>query len=82
VCAFDHNLYWNASGKPALFGKKSLAEWQAIGQDKNSLIADPLFVAPERGDFRLCPRTPAAQIGFEPWDFSAVCPRPRGVAPK
>jgi hypothetical protein len=82
VCAFDHNLYWNASGKPVLFGKKGLAEWQAAGQDKNSLIADPLFVDPWRGDFRLRPRSPAAKLGFEPWDFSAVGPRPTSVAPK
>jgi hypothetical protein len=82
VCAFDHNLYWNASGKPPLFGKKSRAEWQAAGQDKNSLIADPLFVDPEKGDFRLRPNSPAAQIGFESWDSSAVGPRHAPVAPK
>jgi hypothetical protein len=82
VCAFDHNLYWNASGKPVVFGKKSLAEWQAVGQDKNSLVADPLFVDAEKGDFRLRPGSPAAQVGFEPWDLSAVGPRPASVAPK
>jgi hypothetical protein len=59
VCAFDHNLYWNASGKPAAFGKRSLAEWQALRQDKNSLVADPLFVDPEQGDFRLRRGSPA-----------------------
>jgi Right handed beta helix region len=80
VCAFDQNLYWNASGKPALFGKMSFVEWQAVGQDKNSLIADPLFVDPQKGDFRLRPGSPAAQIGFEPWDFSAVGPRTASMA--
>src|SRR5579872_5078527 len=29
VCAFDENLYWNASGRPILFGNRSFAEWQA-----------------------------------------------------
>jgi len=82
VCAFDHNVYWNASGKPVLFGTKSIAEWQATGQDKNSLIADPLFVDPEHGDFTLRPGSPAAQIGFEPWDMSAVGPRPPSATPK
>jgi hypothetical protein len=80
VCAFDRNLYWHASGKPILFGKRSLAEWQALGQDKNSLIADPLFVDPEHGDFTLRPGSPAAQIGFEPWHLSAVGPRPVSTA--
>jgi hypothetical protein len=80
VCAFDSNLYWNASGKPVLFGAKDLAQWQAIGQDQNSLIADPMFVAPEKGDFRLRAGSPAAKIGFEAWDFSAVGPRSRSAA--
>jgi hypothetical protein len=75
VCTFDDNLYWNTSGKPVLFGKKSLAEWQALGHDKNSLIADPLFMDPEKGDFRLRPGSPATRIGFEQWDLSRVGPR-------
>jgi hypothetical protein len=82
VCAFDHNLYWNASGKPALFGKDGLAAWRALGQDRGSLIADPLFVDAEGGDFRLRSGTPAARIGFEPWGLSAVGPRPGPVASK
>jgi hypothetical protein len=82
VCAFDRNLYWTASGKPVLFGNRSFSEWQAAGQDKDSLIADPLFVNPEKGDFRLHPSSPAAQIGFEPWDMSVVGPRPPSATPK
>jgi len=45
-----------------------------LGQDKDSLIADPLFVDPEHGDFRLRHGSPAAKIGFESWDMSAVGP--------
>ncbi len=76
ICAFDHNLYWNASGKPVLLANKSFAEWQAAGQDKDSLVANPLFVDPTHGDFTLRPGSPAAQIGFESWDLSTVGPRP------
>jgi hypothetical protein len=76
VCAFDRNLYWNASGKPVLFGTMSFAEWRATGQDKDSRVADPMFMAPGVGDFRLGPGSPAAEVGFEPWDFSKVGPRP------
>jgi hypothetical protein len=76
VCAFGRNLYWNASGAPVLFGNKALAEWQAGGQDTNSIVADPLFVDPAHGDFRLRPGSPARQIGFEPWDLANVGPRP------
>jgi hypothetical protein len=76
VCAFDRNLYWNASGQAVLFGPKTFTEWQATGQDEHSRIADPLFAAPEKRDFRLRPDSPAAQVGFEPWDLSKVGPRP------
>jgi hypothetical protein len=82
VCAFDQNLYWNASGRPVLFGTKNFSEWQALGQDKNGLIADPLFVDPAHGNFALRPGSPARQIGFESWDISAVGPRPASTAPR
>lgn len=74
ICVFDHNLYWHASGKPLLFADRSFSQWQAMGQDKDSLIADPLFADPTHGDFTLRPGSPASQIGFESWDLSAVGP--------
>lgn len=67
---FDYNLYWNAAGKTIEFAGMTFAQWQAKGQDAHSLIADPLFVDPARGDFRLKPGSPAARIGFEPIDLS------------
>jgi hypothetical protein len=73
---FDRNLYWNAVGKPVTFQGRSFADWQAAGQDVHGMVADPLFVDPEHGDFRLRSGSPAVQIGFEPWDFTAVGPRP------
>jgi hypothetical protein len=75
VCAFDENLYWNTSGQAVGFGKLSFAEWQALGHDHKSLVADPLFAGPEKGDYTLRPGSPAAKIGFQPWDFAAVGPR-------
>ncbi len=79
---YDRNLYWNTSGAPLTFSGKSLEEWQAAGQDVHSLVADPLFVDPEHGDFRLRPGSPAGQIGFEPWDLSGVGPRPSAAVPR
>jgi Right handed beta helix region len=82
VCAFDDNIYWNAAGKPVLFAKQNFADWQALGHDKGGRISDPLFVDPEKGDFRLRPGSPATRIGFEPWEFSAIGPRARPAARK
>jgi hypothetical protein len=80
TCACDHNLYWSEGGEQLIFGDKRFAEWQAAGQDHQSLVADPMFADPEHGDFRLRPGSPAAQIGFEPWALSAVGPRPLSAA--
>ncbi len=80
--AFERNLYWNASGAPLTFYGKTLAEWQATGQDTKSIIADPLFVDPDHADFRLRPESPTSQIGFNPWSFAAAGPRPEARIPK
>jgi parallel beta-helix repeat protein len=69
---FDYNLYWQAGEQPIQFGKDSMTEWQARGQDVHSLVADPLFTDPNRGDFTLKPASPATQIGFQPIDMSQM----------
>lgn len=74
---FDRNLYWREGGGPIRFGNLSWEEWRAKGMDKNSLIADPQFVAPEKYDFRLKPTSPALKLGFKPFDLSKVGPRKR-----
>jgi hypothetical protein len=66
----DHNLYWNASGNPVLFNGKTLEQWQATGKDEGSIVANPEFVNPSAGDFRLKPGSPAAKIGFVPFDYT------------
>jgi parallel beta-helix repeat protein len=72
---FDYNLYWDASGAPVTFDGKSLAEWQATGQDAHSVIADPKFRDPAAADFTLAPDSPALALGFRPFDLSEVGPR-------
>ncbi len=49
--------------------KYSLAEWQALGFDQNSVFADPLFVDRERGDYRVRPESPALKLGFQNFDM-------------
>ncbi|MDZ7957610.1 MAG: right-handed parallel beta-helix repeat-containing protein [Aulosira sp. DedQUE10] len=65
----DRNLYWYTGKGNVRFGKLSWQEWQKTGMDKNSLIANPLFVAPNHDDFRLKPNSPAFKLGFKQTDY-------------
>ncbi len=67
----DYNTYWNA-GKPFNFAGMTLAEWRAKGQDTHSVIADPRFVAPEKGNFSLRPGSPALDLGFKPIETKGI----------
>lgn len=72
---FDRNLYWQASADAPLFYGMSWQDWQALGHDRQSRIADPLFANPEDGDFTLRDDSPAWAFGFQPLDAAQVGPR-------
>lgn len=42
----------------------SFAEWQEQGFDLNSVVANPLFIDPAKGDYRVQPNSPALRLGF------------------
>ena len=71
----DYNLYFDAAGGPVKFGKRTFSEWRAKKLDRRSIIADPLFMNPDRGDFRLKAESPAFKLRFRPVDLSGVGPR-------
>jgi parallel beta-helix repeat protein len=70
--SFDSNLYFRTDNQPIQFADWSLQDWQKRGQDVYSIVADPLFVDPENGQFQLKPDSPAAKIGFQPIDLSGI----------
>jgi hypothetical protein len=53
------------TGGPVQGRKYTLEEWRELGFDRHSVFADPLFVAPEHGDYRVRPSSPALKLGFE-----------------
>ena len=80
LAEMDHNLFFNdlgaffASITPRGGSRRhyTLEEWRELGYDRHSVYADPEFVQPKQGDFRLKAGSPALQIGFEDIDLSLV----------
>jgi len=66
----DKNCYWDTRGEDIKPAGMTFEKWQELGHDKNSIIADPLFVDPEKYDFHLKPDSPALKIGFKPFDYA------------
>jgi parallel beta-helix repeat protein len=68
----NHNLYWNTSNLDLTQTQKTITpegnfrQWQAAGFDSNSIVADPQFVALDKGDLRLLKTSPAWKLGFQP----------------
>lgn len=64
----ERNLFWRLGGG-VLFAGKTLEEWQSLGKEKASVVADPRFADARRRNFRLLAGSPAEQIGFVPFDY-------------
>ncbi len=72
----DYNLVYHF-GQPLVTGfsrikakapapnRDEWESWRATGQDQHSLRSDPLFVDPEKDDYRLRPDSPAFKLGFK-----------------
>ncbi len=54
--------------------KLTWQQWQELGQDRDSQLADPLFEDPARHDYRLRPDSPALKLGFKPIPLDRIGP--------
>ena len=70
----DRNIYFSKAD-PSL-GEETLARLQANGGDTLSRADDPMFVDPEKGDFRFKPGSPALALGIKEIDVSQIGLRP------
>ncbi|MDW8122406.1 MAG: right-handed parallel beta-helix repeat-containing protein [Armatimonadota bacterium] len=76
----DRNIFWCTEGNVEELSDRvtpegNLTAWREAGFDQNSLVADPLFIAPKQNDFRLRPESPAYRLGFEPIPFEKIGPK-------
>ncbi|MCL5103199.1 MAG: right-handed parallel beta-helix repeat-containing protein [Armatimonadetes bacterium] len=88
----DLNLLWDVSNQPLVRGYMDSAtfhdrwrvgtpilqeEWNRMGYDRHSIVADPGFKNLAQFDFTLQETSAALILGFRPIDMSDVGPRPR-----
>lgn len=84
----DLNVIWNIGkeglkvewpfgfGKPSVFG--TFEEWiEKTGNDRHSLIQDPLLKDPLNGDFTISPNSIIHKLHIDPGTFEDVGPRPK-----
>jgi len=80
VLRIDRNLYFPPKGVLPAFGMggpMGLTEWQRLGHDVASQVADPLFRQPALDDFSLLPGSPAFPLGIRALAMDRVGPRNR-----
>ncbi len=77
----DKNLVWHAGLPLKIEGldkniplDEQWEAWRKMGFDRNSIVADPLFVDAENDDYRLKPDSPALKLGFEPIPVEKIGP--------
>ncbi len=81
VSESDWNIFFHvgsddlASGENSVTPEGNFAQWQEAGYDRNSLVADPIFVNSTADDYRLKPESPALKLGFKPIPLDKIGPK-------
>jgi hypothetical protein len=68
IAECDYNIYFAAPGVEMRVNgldDESFENWRKLGHDANSVIADPMFIDADNGDYRLQPNSPALELGFK-----------------
>ncbi|CAA6677799.1 MULTISPECIES: right-handed parallel beta-helix repeat-containing protein [unclassified Lentimonas] len=69
----DYNLYYHYKpGKAQELLDAQMAASRTKLVDRNSVVADPLFIDPIHGDFGFQPDSPALKLGIEPLPLAIV----------
>jgi len=63
------NLYWDLRTDNPDFLDMKFKEWKKK-RDKQSVLTDPLFINPQKGDFRFKSMKHARKINFIPFDYT------------
>jgi hypothetical protein len=66
----DYNIYFCKADRG--IGETVLKKLQRDGVDAHSFASDPMFMNPEKGDFRFKPGSPALKMDIIPLDLSKV----------
>ena len=68
----DRNCYWDPDAtQTPKFDGKTFAEWKKL-HDSHSIYANPGFIDPAKGDFRLRSTKVVRRIGFKPFSFDEI----------
>lgn len=81
----DYNLYYSLSKSGLAFAglkNETIENWRNLGFDRNSLVADPLFIDPANGDYNLRLDSPAFELGFHPINLRFIGPRVYKTTPR
>jgi hypothetical protein len=72
ITQWDSNVVYYTKGEPKCSdwnncgsGNFSWSQWKAAGLDAHSSNADPMFVDPSKGDYRVKDGSPALKLGFK-----------------
>ncbi|HVI09723.1 MAG TPA: Ig-like domain-containing protein [Candidatus Binatia bacterium] len=72
-CTLPSNAFFTSDASCQVHTSQTFSSWQALGEDKGSMVANPLFTNPyyPTDDFSLQSGSPASEVGFVAFDVNA-----------